>query len=591
MKKTLLMVALILSSAALAKPYQYSTEDTVSKSSEVKTGGTLRFTQAKDFDSYNPFVSAGRPSIPELVGYGAGALITNKTENLSEYEGFMAETFSVSANNRTYTFNLRPELKWSDGKAIVADDFILALRMFADPKMEDNLEGYMTDNGKPVTWKKLGERSFSITFPRATVQNTETVSYFFPVPSSIFGPLYAQGVEAVKKIWDINTDPTQIVVAGAFKPSRYVKGERLTLVKNTFYGEWVKDSAGKAVPFVDSLQYAIVPDANAQLAQFLAGNVDTYQPDTRDRLAQVAAAARDKKLDVTVAANTGPNTSVDYLYFNLNKSSDAFKQNLFRNVKFRQAMSMLTNKEAMIDLVLGGLGTPAYTSVYPLYKEWVAPNVDRYKFNPTEAAKLLSDLGFKKKGADGILVDGRGNKLTFTLLSNSENTRRQGYAKIFQDEAKKVGVDVKTSYIPFNQLLDIVYPENGKTDRKFDAAITGVGGGGFINPVGVAATLKWGGDLNGYNYSDKALAPWETQMYNLFIKSQGEFDTAKRKAIANQIQKIQADNLGFIYIASQNAHYAWDNRLRGERPKKYQNPLYASSYFGPRALDLTWIGQ
>ncbi|NVP29365.1 ABC transporter substrate-binding protein, partial [Vibrio cholerae O1 biovar El Tor] len=84
-------------------------------------------------------------------------------------------------------------------------------------------------------------------------------------------------------------------------------------------------------------------------------------------LAQIVAAKNGGKLAVDVLANAGPSASVDFLYFNWNKSSDAFKQTLFRNPRFRQAMSQLVNRDQIIDQVLGGLGVPAYTSVYPLY--------------------------------------------------------------------------------------------------------------------------------------------------------------------------------------------------------------------------------
>ncbi|WP_425147880.1 ABC transporter substrate-binding protein [Deinococcus sp.] len=589
----MLAAALTLSSS-LAKPLVAPANQTVGSPTNADLGGTLRLTQAKDFDTYNPLVSQGRPNIPELVGFSGSLLGTDPYTY--EYTPNMAETYSISADKRTYTINLRPELKWSDGQAITADDFITAFEIIS--KDEDaNLNSYFFDNDKPVTWKKTGNLSFTITFPRATVQNTETVSYFFPLPDHIFGDMYrkagggAAGVKAVRAIWDLNTDPSKIVVPGEFKIASYKRGERLNLVKNPYYGEWNKDAQGRALPYIDGLQYNIVPDANAQLAQFLAGNVDVYQPDNRDKLAQIVAARDSGKLKINVLPNAGPNASVDYLYFNWNKSSDPFKQALFRNVKFRQAMSMLVNKDAMIDQVLGGLGVAAYTSVYPLYSDWVAPNVDKYKFNPTSANKLLDELGFKKRGADGIRMDGKGNKLSFTLLTNSENNRRQQLSRLFADEAKKAGVDVKTQFIPFNQLLDTIAPKDGAslTDRKFDAAISGLGGGGFINPVGVDSVLTCGGRLNPYNFSPKCIAPWETQQANLFFKSTAEFDQAKRKALANQIQQLQATNLGTIYLLSQNAHYAWDSRVQGEFPKKISTPLWASSYFGPRNLDLTWI--
>lgn len=593
MKKAIMLALALSGGYAAATPYVHAANQSVSKPSDVKTGGTLRLTVAGDFDTYNPLVAQGRPNIPELTD--AGGLFTVDPYTY-EYEGYMAERFTQSADKRTFTFTLRPELRWSDGQAITADDFITAFKIYAADE-ENNLYSYMRDNGKPVTFRKLGNLQLSITFPRATVQNLETISYLSPLPDHIFGKAFgnggAAGVKAVRALWGINTNPSQLVVSGPFKVESYRRGERLTLVRNAQFGNWNKDSAGKALPYLAGLQYSVVKDSNAQLATFLAGNSDLHAPTNRDQLAQIVAAKNSGKLAVDVLANAGPSASVDFLYFNWNKSSDAFKQTLFRNPRFRQAMSQLVNRDQIIDQVLGGLGVPAYTSVYPLYSDWVAPNVDKYKFNPAAAAKTLDALGFSKRGSDGIRVDSKGNRLSFTLNTNSENTRRQQIARIFADEAKKIGVEVKTAFVPFNQLLEVVYPESdaAKLNRQFDAAITGLSGGGFINPVGVASVFQCGGDLNGYNQSPRCIAPWETQQLNLFFKSTAEFNQAKRRDIANQIQRIQVENQGLIYILSQNAHYAWDSRVQGEYPKKIATPLWGGSYFGVRNIALTWVNK
>jgi len=593
MKKFAFLAAALTLATAGATPYVHPANQTVSKAADVKTGGTLRLTVAGDFDTYNPLVAQGRPNIPELTD--AGGLITSDPYTY-EYEGYMAQSFTQSKDKRTFTFTLRPELKWSDGQAITADDFISTMKIYAADE-ESNLYSYMKDNGKPVTFKKLGALQLSVTFPRATVQNLETISYITPLPDHIFGKAFgtggAAGVKAVRALWEVNTDPSKLVVSGPFKLASYRRGERMTLTKNPFYGQWNKDSAGRALPYLEGLQYSVVKDSNAQLASFLAGNSDLHAPTNRDQLAQIVAAKNGGKLSVDVLANAGAAASVDFLYFNWNKSSDPFKQTLFRNPRFRQAMSQLMNREQIIDQVLGGLGVAAYTSVYPLYDEWVAPGVDKYKYNPAAAAKTLDALGFAKRGSDGIRVNSKGQRLSFTLSTNSENPRRQQIARIFSDEAKKIGVEVKTNFTPFPQLLEVVYPEAdaAKLNRQFDAAITGLGGGGFINPVGVASVFECGGDLNGYNQSKKCIAPWETQQLNLFFKSTAEFDQAKRRALGNQIQKLQVENQGLIYILSQNSHYAWDSRVQGEFPKKIATPLWSSAYFGPRDVTLTWVNK
>nr|WP_221277027.1 ABC transporter substrate-binding protein [Deinobacterium chartae] len=573
---------------ALAKPFVYPANQSVSKPSEVKTGGTLRMVQLKDFDTYNPFTTQGRPNIPELTD--AGGLITADPYT-GDYVGYMAESFTISPDKKTFTFKLRKEAKWSDGQPITADDYLTTWKLTQDEKIGASLYAYLIDgNKKPIPMTKVDDYTIKVTFPKASVSNLETISFLRVVPDHVFGPVYKEkGAEGIKAMWDLDTDPSKLVVAGPFKVEKYIKGERLTLTKNKYYGEWNKDSAGKALPYLDNLQYTIIADQNAELAQFLAGNTDIYTPTNRDQLAQVVAATKSGKLKATVLPNVAPRAGSDQMYFNFNKASDPWKQKLFQNVKFRQAMSQLVNRDAMVDLVLGGLGTATYTSVYPVYTDWIAKGVDKYKFNPQAAAKTLAALGFKR-GKDGILVDKTGRKLEFTLITNSENTRRQQIAKIFADEAKKIGVKVNTSFIPFNQLLEITDTTTHSKDRKFDVAISGINGGGFVYPVGGETQYVCGGDLHSYNASQTCL-PWEKQMLDLYYKGDAEFDIKKRKAIAAQIQQMQAENLGYIYLVGQNQHYAWSDRVQGEFPKKIVSPIWADLYFGPRNLATTWVKQ
>ncbi len=180
MKKLLMLAAALTLGAASATPYVHPADRSVSKPSDVKMGGTLRMTVAGDFDTYNPLVAQGRPNIPELTD-GGGLLGVNPYTY--EYIPGMAQSFTQSTDKRTFTFTLRPELKWSDGQAITADDFITAMKIYSADE-EANLFSYFTDNNKPVTFKKLGNLQLSITFPRATVQNLETISYISPLAGS-----------------------------------------------------------------------------------------------------------------------------------------------------------------------------------------------------------------------------------------------------------------------------------------------------------------------------------------------------------------------------------------------------------------------
>ena len=592
MKKVMMLALALGASTSLAAPFVFPASWSVDKPASVQTGGTLRSFALQDYKTLNPFVTAESGNLPSLMtGSSWGTLLYIDPVN-GDFKPYMAESYSQSADKRTFTLNIRKGMKWSDGKPITADDWITSYTIHSNKDVGSNSYDSFFLNGQPIKVSKVDSDTIKVVFPKPDVTALSFLAGFEPQPTHVFMPVFkAKGADGIKNMWTISTDPKDIVTSGPYMLDRYVRGERALLKKNPYFGEWNKDSAGKSLPYMDGLQINIVPDANAALTQYLAGNTDTYSPDNRDRLAQVKAAMDSGKIKGVLVPNASARASSDFVFFNMD-DSNTFKTKLFSNVKFRQAMSMLTNRDAMVDLALGGLGQPTYTGTYPVFKDWIGGGLDKYKFNPAGAAKLLAELGFKK-GSDGILVDKSGNKLEFTLATNSENTRRQAFAKIIQDEAKKVGVKVNVSAIAFNQLTSLTDAKPDFGRRNFDAILMGLSGGDRVFPVTgpnviTCTKLPDGGNLHMFNQSNKCRFPFETQTVNLYWKGRSEFNDAKRKAIAGQIQKIEAEQLPYIQLAAQTVHFAWTDRTQGELPKSAQNSLNAGTY-GPRTLELTWI--
>ncbi|GAA5513020.1 putative ABC transporter-binding protein DR_1571 [Deinococcus carri] len=591
MKKALFVALAMTLGSSLAAPFVYPASWTTNKPAEVQTGGTLRTVNLQDFKTLNPFVSKESPNLPAYMS--AGGLL-GQDPITDEYYPYMASSYTQSADKKTFTFNVRPGMKWSDGKPITADDWVTSYTLYSNKDIGSNGYDSFFINDQPIKVSKVDSDTVKVVFPKADVTALEFLTGFEPEPTHVFMPVFkSKGAEGIKNMWTISTDPKDIVVSGSFMLDRYQRGERALLKKNPYFGEWNKDSAGKALPYLDSVQINVVPDANAQLTQFLAGNIDVYAPDNRDKLAQVKAAMDAKKINGVLIPNASGRASSDFVVFNMDDSA-TFKTKLFSNPKFRQAFSMIVNRDAMVDLTLGGLGQPTYTGVYPVFKDWLATGADKYKFNPAGAIKLLNELGFTKKGPDGILVDKAGNKLEFTLITNAENVRRQGFAKIIQDEAKKVGMKVNTSFIAFNQMTDMLDAKSNFGRRNFDAILIGLTNGSRVFPISgpnviECSGLADGGNLHMFNQSNKCRFPFETQTINLYWKGRAEFNLAARKAIANQIQRIEAEQQPYVQLAAQTVHYAWTDRTQGEFPRSAISSLTASTLYGPRVIDLTWI--
>jgi peptide/nickel transport system substrate-binding protein len=578
MKKPIAIAIALLGSGALAAPYVYPAKWSATPSAQARRGGTYRSYTIQDYKSFNPFLVAESPSIPDNISAGGLFRLDPTTYT---YVPYMAESYTVSADKLTWTAKLRAGMKWSDGKPITADDWVTTAKIHEDEKVGSNYYDSFQINGKTVVVSRVDARTVRIKFPSVVADAIEKAS-FSPWPAHVFGPVYAsKGAAGIKAMWTLSTPVSQIVSSGPFRLAGYRVAERVTYKRNPYFGEWNKNSAGQPLPYLDTYSETIVKDQNAALAQFLAGQLDTFGPRNTDDLAQIKKAVDGGQLKAVLKPNVSGSASSSYIVFNMNRKADPFKQSLFRNEVFRRAMSHLANRQAMVDLALGGLGQPAYSSVYAVFKDWLSPSVKKYDYNPEEAARLLASIGFDQKNSDGYLVNADGKVLEFNLSTNAGSTVREQLAKIFVDEAKKVGVKVDYKPIDFNSLVGQLDEEGD--DRDFDAILLGLNGGGVLYPFG-DNTVPCGGRLHDFNRSGKCLFDWESQIEKLFYKGAAETSVAARKKIGYQIQDLESLYQPFVYLVSPNAHFAYSSRVHGEFPQGVGN-----AYVGSRDLALTWV--
>jgi peptide/nickel transport system substrate-binding protein len=582
MKKTLIVaISLFLGSQAVAAPFVWSGKWTSSKPNEVKTGGVMRWTNLSDHKTLNPFTTAEAGNIPGQVAATGGFFILDPVT--LDQVPYMAESYTVSKDKLTWTFNIRKGMKWSDGKPIVADDWVTTFKIHTDEDVGSNSADSFFINDKPVLVGKVDADTVKISFPSVSATALETVGYS-PWPAHVFAPIYAaKGAAGIKAMWTLSEKPENIISSGPFKYVSYKASERLTVEKNPYFAEWNKDSAGNGLPYLDGYVQLIVKDLTADLAQFLAGQTDIYAPPNADALGQIKRAVDGGNLKAVLRANVGPAASSSWIVFNWNRKADPFKQKLFRDVNFRRAMSHITNRAAMVDIVLGGLGAPAYSSVYAAFKDWVSPNVQKFDYNLEAAKGLLAKVGFSKRNSDGWLVDRSGKILEFDLNTNAGNNNREQMAKIFADEAKKIGVKVNFKPIDFNSLVAALLQEG--EDRKFDSILLGLANGSIVYPLGNNVE-PCGTNLHAFNKSGKCLAPWESQVSALYFRGKSELETAKRKAITHQIQDVQSGAQAWDYLISPNVHNAWNARLHGEFPQGVMNSITGLNYY-----ELAWVSQ
>ncbi|MFK7603524.1 ABC transporter substrate-binding protein [Deinococcus sp. SM5_A1] len=585
-KKALILALAMTATTSMAAPFVYPAAWTGDQNTANKRGGEFRNYTLSDFKTINPFTSAEATSIPITMETGAGLFVQDPRNN--EFIPKMAAGPAVvSNNNKRFVVKIRPDMKFSDGQPITADDWITTWKIHTDDKVGSNSYDTFFINDKPIIIKKIDDLTLQFDFPSQSSTALSIMS-FTPWPDHVFGKAYkAGGAEAVKKLWGLGTNPSEIVSPGEWVLDSYKAGERVVLKANKFFGDWNKDSKGNPLPYLNTYSFKIVPDLNAGLASYLAGQLDAFAPSKADDLAQIKKAIDAGNLKAYLKANVSPNSTSSWITFNWNKSADPTKQALFRDVRFRRAMSHIANRDAMIKLALGGLGSEVYFSVYPIFKDQtdagIKAGAPQYKYDLAQASKLLSQIGYKKKNADGYLVDSKGKVLEFNLATNAGNTVREQLGQIFRDEAKKVGVKVNFTPIDFNTLVGQLTAKG--ENRPFDAILLGLSGGTNIWPFGVNV-VPCGTNLHSYNNptDGKCLTSQEQLMTKEYYQGDAELNTAKRLAIGAQLMKNEGELQPVIYLVGTNYHVTYNSRVGGQYATEMMD-----AYYGSRDIALTYI--
>ena len=119
-----------------------------------------------------------------------------------------------------------------------------------------------------------------------------------------------------ESVWDINTDPTEIIGTGPFTIETYIPGELVEFRRNPDY--WLRDSDGNNLPYLDRIRQVIVPELEDELASFLSGESDTHGV-LGEELAELEALQ--DSLDFAIHRR-GPAFGTTFLAFNMNPGQD-----------------------------------------------------------------------------------------------------------------------------------------------------------------------------------------------------------------------------------------------------------------------------
>ncbi len=535
-----------------------SGEDLLIVDGEIgRYGGRLVASQRSELKTLNPVTAADLPS-KQVIGLMSADLI-HINRSTQRTEPALAKSWKVSADGRRYTVSLRRGLRFSDGHPLEADDVLFSFQVVLDEKVHSAQRDLLTVGGKPITVRKVDAHTVQFDLAQADAAAERLFDSVAVLPRHLLQKVYQDG--KIDDAWSLTTAPYQIAGLGPFRLKEYVPGQRILLERNPYY--WKADNTSHRLPYLDEIAFLSVPSEDAQVIRFQAGDLDVV---SRLNAENYSALEKDQKTRGYKLYNLGPGLQYEFLFFNLNdslsKGSDliARKQEWFREVSFRKAISAAIDREAIVRLVYHGLATALWTHVTPGNKLWVDRDIPQPPRSLSQAREFLKGAGFSWKD-DGTLVDSHGQLLEFTMMTGAGNTQRTKIATIIQDDLSQLGMRVHIVPLESAALMDRVFQTS-----DYEACLLGLlGSDADPNPE----RNVWLADGSMHVWNLHRSAPpngWEAEIDRLMRQQLTTMKYEERKRLYDRVQQLVAENVPLICLASPNVLVGAKTSLGNFRP-------------------------
>ena len=467
-------------------------------------------------------------------------------------------TYSISSDGLTYTFELKPNTNWSDGKPIVAQDWLtglLAVGKSAKTVRKSNFQdiqgfndfkdakattitGVTLDTANPKKW----------TVKMAKVSCPAIIQLIgYVLPTQVFGKY----VTATSKPEDIdnapeNTNPT--VFSGPFTFKEWRKGDQVILGKNTTY--W------QGAPNVDEYVVKVLANQTAITNGLKTGELTFGTIPAKD--------LADMQTVDSVKIQKYP--SLGYTFIGWNTASPS--ATALADKRVRQALAYGIDMDAVIKAVVFGEATKQVAHHVPV--QWAYPSValEPYKYDKAKAQQLLKDAGWTP-GSDGILVNAAGKKFNLTISTNSGNQERETLAQVAADQYKQLGINAVSKPEAFQGLVTKLTTG----DQTLEATIIGWSLGGDPDPYQIWHSSQIPNPatkVEGFGFTffkDPAMDKAIEQGRN---PTDGNCSTAARKANYETFNKILNENQPYNFGYSNNVLQVSQKSLQNFAPAPFQ---------------------
>jgi peptide/nickel transport system substrate-binding protein len=324
-------------------------------------GGNLVYERQAATETLNPLAIINGNG--DIFSYNLiySGLVRSDPNGGSRLEPSLAQRWKVSPDGKTYTFTLRPNLKFSNGQPVTAEDVAWSLNNFGDPKINAAMS------------------SVSGGYGSAKVINPTTVEVKLKAPVAAF--LYNIS------IWPAFILPKNLVEkqgaafykhpvgTGPFMVKEYVKGSHITFVPNPYYWE-------KGKPYLNSVRYNFATDSNSRILALRSGAAQIMDGLPFSQIASIQANKNLRVQSAKVPLFMG-------LWLNHKKTG-------FSDLNVRRAIQYALNRKQMNQAIFHGLGKIPNSVLMGFDMDASPSTVKPYPYDVAKAKELMAASKYPK---------------------------------------------------------------------------------------------------------------------------------------------------------------------------------------------------
>ena len=572
-----LLVILFTACSSDEKGTPTTKEAVVADDSKPVTGDWLINHFLSDPENLNP-ITSNDAGASNILSYIFESLMTRDPRTL-ELKPLIAESApEVSEDKLHYTFRIRKDVHFQDGKPLTGEDVLFSLKVIKNPLV--NAPFIRVYYSSIINAELLDEYTIRLTAREPYFLNDSVLGGIDILPQHYYDPenlLKDVTIQQLDSNWsqfknqvekfaqdfnkNFNRNP---MGSGPYKFKSWKTGEEVIVVRNTNY--WGKNKEGIDQVYIDRFHFRIINNVDAALVTLKSQELDLLGLQPLQYTQQTDTAKFKANFEKVLYF------SPSYTYVGWNNS-----HLIFSDKRVRTAMTHLINRKLLVKTILLNLGQVVDSPIYRFRPEYDT-SLYSHPYDPDRALSLLKDAGWEDTNGDGILdkvIKGKRIDFHFEIKFNSGNDLRKAIALTIQDELKKYGIRCTVRQLDWTIYLDDV------KNHRFDAIILG-----WLMSVNPPDAFQVWHSSQADNKGSNHISFKNPEVDRILEEYRREFDPEKRIALYRGFQRILNEEQPYTFLYMPKSAVAYHKRFRnvevlpigGLRPREWWVPTSLQKY-------------